>query len=123
MGVGPADSANYSWNKRRARIQIQYVVAKLPMNVVGMKKLVESFVNAAVVTESPKTYSFAIQITDPKGQPPNLAEIQAAIDRAKPAHLGYTITYTFTTWGVMDAYGRLWGNVDGVYTWAGFEVS
>jgi hypothetical protein len=122
-GVGVADSGILSWNKRRARILAQYIVAHLPMNISGMKKVVESFVNSASVTHNPKTYSFAVQIVDPKGVPPNLSEIQNAIDKAKPAHLGYTLTYTFTTWGAMDAYSRPWSNTDGLYTWSSFEIS
>src|SRR5260221_2460971 len=95
IGVGAADSSQYSLDKRRIRIKAQYVVARLPKNIIGMQQVVENFVKSALVTHNPKTYSMTVQIIDPKGTPVNLSEIQNAIEQAKPAHLGYTLTYTF----------------------------
>lgn len=121
-GVGVADSANYSLAKRRDRIKAQYEVAYLDRNIANMRGIIQHFVVAATVTVTPATYSFVVQITNPKGVPPNLVEIQNAIEKAKPAHLAYTINYTFTTWTTMDAYNRPWSSAD-TYTWNAFEVS
>ncbi len=121
-GVGAADSANFSLAKRRDRVKAQYEVAHLPMNIVGMRRLVEHFVDIASVTHNPAAYFFQVQIVSPKGIPSNLTEIQNAIEKAKPAHLGYTITYTFTTWNTMDGYNRPWNTAES-FTWSGFEVS
>lgn len=120
-GVGEGGSS-FSVVQRRGRIATRYAFAWLKANVDNMQKLVEKFVDEAAVTETPATYSFTVQIISPKGAPPNLTEIQAAIELYKPAHLDYTITFTYTTWNAMDAYNRLWNSAD-TFTWNTFEVS
>jgi hypothetical protein len=122
LDTGDQSGAGKSLTQRRGSINVRYVAAFLPMNIEGMRRLVEFFVTSAVVTHTPATYSFAVKVVEPKGTPPNAAEIVAAIERAKPAHLNYTITYTFTTWDQMDAYNRTWDVAD-TFTWDAFEVS
>lgn len=120
-GSGDATAANLSMAKRRLRV-LARSTQPTAMNIVGMRRLVENYVTSAVVTHTPATYTFTVQIIDPKGEPANLVEIQEAIERAKPAHLGYTITYTFLTWNDKEALNQTWNSAD-TQTWNQFEVS
>lgn len=122
LDAGDQSGSGLSLIERRNIVAIRYVAAFLPMNIVGMKRLVEFFVDSAVVTHNPAASSFAVQVVSPKGVPPTSALLTAAIDRAKPAHLTYTITYTFTAWDTMDAYNRTW-NLTETYTWDSWEIS
>lgn len=119
---GDASASDLSLLLRRNRLNVRYVTAHLPMNRDGMKRLVEYFVTSAIVEHTPTTYSFLIKIVSPKGVPANLIDIQNAVERAKPAHLGYSITYTFGNWNDMDASNTPWNTAES-YTWDAFEIS
>jgi hypothetical protein len=122
LDLGDTSSSGRSLAERRSRTLQRFTAAFLPMNIAGMQKLVQYFVQSATVTHTPATYSFTVQIISPKGIPANLSDIQAAIERSKPAHLNYTLVYTFTTWDAMDAYNRPW-NIAETYLWDSLEIS
>lgn len=76
-----------------------------------LKNMAESFSGGeAAVTEKPQDYEIEIKFTSMYGVPPRVDEFCAAIERIIPAHIAYTLAYTYATWGQM-----------GTHTWA--EVS
>lgn len=64
-----------------------------------IQNVANSFNNGQVtVLEHPSAYSFEIQFTETIGVPPNLSDLQNAINTIKPAHLEVTYTYLYTQW-------------------------
>ncbi len=122
VGQGDQSFAGFSLLQRRNKLSTRYKFAFLTANVPNVVALVQNFVQSATVTQNAATYSMVVNIVNPKGTPSNLSDIQDAIERFKPAHISYTITYTFTVWNTMDGYSRPWNTAD-TYKWDGFEVS
>jgi hypothetical protein len=59
-----------------------------------IKNVSESFTNGQVdVIDNPAAYSFEVKFIDALGAPPNILDLQNAINDIKPAHLA--VTYTF----------------------------
>ncbi len=107
--VGLSSYTGKPLDQRRSR-----VISKLrgmgTVTVAMMQNVAESYVYGHVaVTEHPEVCSFTIKFVDPYGIPPNLADVQAAIEEIKPAHLGVEYEFTYTTWGEVRA--LTWGQV------------
>lgn len=88
--------------------------------VVMIKNVAESFSNGQVeVVEHAGEYRFDVKFTGTIGVPPNMADLSAAIEEIKPAHLAYDYVIIFRTWGQVAAKtwselaGRTWGEVKG----------
>ncbi|MEC1716592.1 putative phage tail protein [Schinkia azotoformans] len=64
-----------------------------------IKEVALAFTNAEVdVIEHPESYSFVVKFIGIKGIPKNMAGFLEIIEIIKPAHLSYSIEYTFTWW-------------------------
>jgi hypothetical protein len=67
------------------------------------------------VIEYPAEYRFEVKFIGVLGIPPNMAGFLAMLDEIKPAHLGYSISYTYTVWNMLLP---LKWNGAGTRTWA-----
>ena len=90
----PTDSES-SMEDRRSRI-----IAKLAGQGTVTKALIQhvasSFTNGEVeVIEHPEQYSFDVRFIRVLGTPPNMADLSAALDEIKPAHLVYQYLYRY----------------------------
>jgi uncharacterized protein YmfQ (DUF2313 family) len=94
------------------------------VNVDLIKRTADAFTNGNVeVTEKPTTYEFEIKFVSVRGVPPNMTDLQNAINQLKPAHLNVTYVYSYTTWNVMDGYNYTWDQLDALNkTWDQIEV-
>lgn len=73
--------------------------------VAMIKSVSEAYTNGAVeVTEDSPNYTFTITFVSTRGQPPNLAQLMAAIEEIKPAHLGVGYVFIYTTHGELGAF-------------------
>lgn len=78
-----------------------------------IESVANAYENGTVEIEShPETYSFWVSFVDILGIPPNLDDLQAAIEEIKPAHLAVVYMYTYTTWGDVNAAGKTWGQLN-----------
>jgi uncharacterized protein YmfQ (DUF2313 family) len=85
-----------------------------------IKTVASSYSNGEVeIMEHPSNYSFEIKFTGTRGIPPNMEDLQYAIERIKPAHLTVTYTFTYNTWGMVSDY--LWSDVSNK-TWSEFSI-
>lgn len=70
-----------------------------------IKNVAESFSTAEVeVIEDNANYQFIIKFVGTLGIPPNMADLQAAIEDIKPAHLGFTFEYTYNTYNTLSQF-------------------
>ena len=75
-----------------------------------IKNVSESFSNGEVnIIENNLNYSFIVKFVGMLGIPPNMDDLQAAIEEIKPAHLTFTFEYTYTAWE--DVKKLTWGQV------------
>lgn len=82
---------------RRTRVKAKMRGASTT-TVALIKNISESFSNGEVeVIEKPHEYMFLVKFVGVKGIPPNMEDLKAAIDEAKPAHLGYEFVFTYNT--------------------------
>ena len=80
-----------------------------------LKSMAESFSGGEVeVTETPQDYEIEIKFTSMYGVPPRVDEFCAAIERIIPAHIAYTLAYTYATWGQTGSH--TWAEVS-AHTW------
>ena len=67
-----------------------------------IKNVAEAFSGGEVdVIEYPAEYRFVVKFIGVLGIPPNMAGFLNMLDEIKPAHLGYSITYSYTTWNMV----------------------
>jgi uncharacterized protein YmfQ (DUF2313 family) len=94
------------------------------VNVAQIKRTADAFTNGDVqVTEKPTTYEFEIKFTAVKGIPPNMTDLQNAINQLKPAHLNVTYVYAYSTWDSLDSKVYTWNGIDTLAkTWDQFET-
>jgi len=80
-----------------------------------MQNVSESYSNGEVeVIEQNQDYYFIIKFVGTKGIPPNMDDLQKAIEEIKPAHLAVEYEFTYTTWG--EVKNITWGEAK-VGTW------
>ena len=85
--------------------------------IARIKNIAESFANGTVeVKENPKEYSVSIQFVGRLGPPPNLTDLQNAINRVIPAHLKAEYIFVYRTWGEVNSSGITWLDA-AQYTW------
>lgn len=97
------------------------IIAKLrgqgTTTVKMIKNVAESFSNGEVeVIEDNKNYRFIIKFVGTKGVPPNMSDLENAIEEIKPAHLSYVFEYMFTLWKDLKENYLSWDDV-GYTTW------
>lgn len=69
------------------------------ITIMLLKNVAESYVNGSVeVAEDNANYKFTVTFVDDRGIPPNLTDLQAAIESIKPAHLGVEYVFTYNTY-------------------------
>lgn len=67
-----------------------------------IKNVAEAFSGGEVdVIEYNDEYRFEVKFIGVLGIPPNMAGFLAVLDEIKPAHLGYSISYTYTVWNML----------------------
>jgi uncharacterized protein YmfQ (DUF2313 family) len=111
-------------DQRRSRI-ISKLRGMGTITVSLIQNVAESYVYGAVeVTETPEAYGFTIKFVDHRGIPPNLEDLQAAIEEIKPAHLAVIYEFNYTTVGHLIDWGTTVGDliaqavtVEGLKTW------
>lgn len=70
-----------------------------------IKNVSESFTNGEVeVIEQPSLYSFTIKFVGTIGIPPNLEDLQNAIEEIKPAHLAIVYEMIYNTHGFISGF-------------------
>lgn len=94
---------------RRSRILSKLRgVGTVTINLI--KSIAEAYDNGTVdIIEHPEDSYFIVKFIDPRGIPPNLADVEAAVEEAKPAHLAVEYQFTYTTWGEIKA--TTWGTI------------
>jgi len=116
--LGLTSYAGKPLDQRRSRI-----ISKLrgygTVTVSLIKNVAESYVYGTVeVTEDPAAYSFTVKFVDPRGIPPNLDDVKAAIEEIKPAHLAIEYQFTYTVWSELNTWSETWGNLNALeLTW------
>lgn len=83
-----------------------------------IKSIAEAFSGGEVdVIEYNSEYRFEVKFIGVLGIPPNMAGFLNMLDEIKPAHLGYSISYTYTVWGMLlpliwdEAKTRTWSQI------------
>lgn len=72
-----------------------------------IKTICDAYTNGNVnVTEKPSTYEFEIKFNSFVGIPPNIDDLKNVIEQIKPAHLGVTYVYLFTTYQVLSGFSH-----------------
>lgn len=85
-----------------------------------IKNTALAYTNAEVeVIEDNPNYTFAVKFVSTKGIPPNESDFRHTVDTIKPAHLAYTVEYTYTVWGELKA--KTWGEIK-TKTWAQVRI-
>lgn len=80
-----------------------------------MQNVAESFSNGEVtIIEHNEEYTFDVKFTGTIGIPPNMDDLEEAIEEIKPAHLAYKFIYIYRTWGMVSH--MTWGEA-APYTW------
>lgn len=113
--LGLVTDRSNSYVRRREIIQ-----AKLRGSGTSTKERIKSVAIAfsggeVDVIEYPAEYRFEVKFIGVLGIPPNMAGFLAMLDEIKPAHLGYSISYTYTVWNMLLP---LKWNGAGTGTWA-----
>ncbi|PGT89223.1 putative phage tail protein [Bacillus sp. AFS040349] len=94
------------------------------VNVDHIKTICDSYTNGDVsIIEKPSTYEFEVKFNSVRGIPPNMKDLQNIINQIKPAHLGVTYIYLYTTWDRFDSFNYTWDEFDSLNkTWDELEV-
>lgn len=103
LGIGVDKSLSESVRRER-------IISKLRGTGTTTKAMIESvaesYANGEVeVTEQNKLYQFTIKFVSTRGQPAGLAQLKAAIEEIKPAHLGVVYLFVYTTHGGIKTAG------------------
>jgi hypothetical protein len=99
----------------------EILMAKLRGSGITTKEMIKNVATAfsggeVAILEYPKEYRFVVRFIGVKGIPRNMAGLIGAIEEIKPAHLSYSFTYTYTTWGQLNmtwgvAKQKTWGEL------------
>lgn len=64
-----------------------------------------------------------VKFNSKRGIPPNIEDLQKALEDIKPAHLALNFQFTFTTWNRFDSFNLTWNDIDALNkTWDEIEV-
>ncbi|EKQ51387.1 MULTISPECIES: YmfQ family protein [unclassified Clostridium] len=87
-----------------------------------IKNVAESFSGGEVnIIQDNPNYAFVVQFVGVKGIPKNMQLFKDMLENIKPAHLGYTIKYTYTVWNVLKE-NKLTCNNAKLKTWNDLKV-
>lgn len=110
-------------SERRSRILSKLRgMGTVTINLI--KVIAEAYDNGLVdVIDHPEDYYFIIKFIDHRGVPPNLKDIKAAIEEAKPAHLEVLYEFTYFIWNEWDNKNETWDQFDVLtLSWDQLEV-
>lgn len=118
---GIQTNLNYSYEERREVLKAKKR-GQGTCTIALIKNVSEAFSGGEVnVIENTAPYMFTIQFIGVKGIPKNMANLINAIDDIKPAHLGYTFKYTYTSWNYLDSKNLSYTNAEKL-TWDDLEI-
>ncbi len=81
-----------------------------------IRQAVSAFANSdCEIIERAADYAFDIRFVGVYGIPPNIADVKAAVEEIKPAHLAYQLLYVFHCW--QDYAAQTWSSAS-TKTWA-----
>lgn len=109
LGIEVNNSYNMEFRRSRIRSKLR---GQGTVTINLIRTVSESFSNGEVdIAEDSPGYSFTVKFVDKKGTPPNLQDLQNAIDEIKPAHLSVTYAFTYNTYQYLGSftYGELKG--------------
>jgi hypothetical protein len=87
-----------------------------------IKNVAETFSGGEVnIIQDNPNYAFVVQFVGVKGIPKNMQLFKDMLENVKPAHLGYTIKYTYTVWNVLKE-NKLTCNNAKLKTWDELKV-
>jgi Uncharacterized protein conserved in bacteria (DUF2313). len=87
-----------------------------------IKNVAETFSGGEVnIIQDNPNYAFVVQFVGVKGIPKNMQLFKDMLENIKPAHLGYTIKYTYTVWNVLKE-NKLTCNNAKLKTWDELKV-
>ncbi|NRT32449.1 hypothetical protein BJV38_004966 [Clostridium beijerinckii] len=87
-----------------------------------IKNVAETFSGGEVnIIQDNPNYAFVVQFVGVKGIPKNMQLFKDMLENIKPAHLGYTIKYTYTVWNVLKE-DKLTCNNAKLKTWDELKV-
>ncbi|SCY92924.1 YmfQ family protein [Alkaliphilus peptidifermentans] len=67
--------------------------------------------------------SIIVKFVGARGIPPNIEDLEKAINDIKPAHLPFRFQFTYLTWSEFDAYNKTWDEWDSLnLTWDELET-
>lgn len=99
--VGLDTDVSKSNADRRSRI-LSRLRGTGTVTVAMIQNVAESFSNGEVdVLEDPSNYHFDVKFVGTLGIPPNMADLTAALDEIKPAHLTYAYIYVYNTYAAL----------------------
>lgn len=108
-------------DQRRSRI-ISRLRGIGTVTVAMIDNVAEAYTYGVVeIIENSVAYSFTIKFTDPRGVPPNLDDLKAAIEEIKPAHLAVNYEFTYTTYGELKTWGLTYGDMK-AHTYGGIKT-
>jgi len=97
MGIEPNPQADVT--RRREMIK-SHLRSRGVSNIANILNVAESFLGAEVeIIEHPSEYYYTIKFTGIRGVPKNMSGFHDAMTAICPAHLFYTIEYTYAWWG------------------------
>lgn len=87
-----------------------------------LKNAAEAFSGGEVnIIEHNEGYYFTVQFIGVKGIPRNMEAFKNMLEDIKPAHLGYTFKYTYTTWDLLKENNLTWSSAKSK-TWDELKV-
>lgn len=89
-----------------------------------IQRVAESYDHGEVdVYQEDALYTVFVHFISTRGVPPNLSDIQKAIQEISPAHLAIHFKFTYLTWDELDGLDLRWNGVEELeLTWNEFEV-
>lgn len=96
LGLEVNNNLNVDFRRSRLRSKLR---GQGTVTITLLKNVAESFSNGQVdVIEDNANYSFTIKFVGILGIPPNMEDLEKAIEEIKPAHLGFKFEYTYNTY-------------------------
>lgn len=110
-------------SERRSRI-LSKLRGMGTVTVNLMEVIAEAYDNGDIeLIDHPEDYYFIVKFISSRGIPPNLNDVKAAIEEAKPAHLEVLYEFTYLIWDELDAKNITWDQLDAKnLTWDEFET-
>lgn len=120
LGIEINNNLNIDFRRSRIKSKLR---GQGTVTIKLLKNVAESFSNGQVeIIENNANYEFTIKFVGTLGIPPNMNDLEKAIEEIKPAHLGYKFEYTYLTWDEFDNYNKTFNEWDALnLTWDEFE--